>query len=86
VGATYADGQHWDETTYALPPEATQVLATLSYQTASRAYVEFLESWGGVDGEALYELWRTNPSVPQMMARAWWPDYALYLPRVLKGG
>jgi hypothetical protein len=86
VGASYADGQHWDETTYTLPAETERVAATLYYQAASREYVEFLRARGGVDGEALYGLWRTSPSPPQVMARAWWPNYPFYLPLVLRGG
>jgi hypothetical protein len=85
VGAHYADGQHWDDTTYTLPPEAVRVLATLHYQTASREYAEFLRARGGVDGAGLYELWGSSPSPPEVMARAWWPSYPLYLPLVLRG-
>ncbi len=84
VGAIYADGQHWDDTTYTLPEDAEQVLATLYYQTASREYVEFLKERGGVDGEALYELWETSKSPPQVMARAWWPNHPVYLPLIFK--
>ncbi len=42
VGATYADGQYWDRALYRLPAAITQVSATLSYQTISREYIEFL--------------------------------------------
>ena len=85
VGATYVDGQHWDETTYALPPDAERVRATLTYQTASQEYVEFLQARGGVDGEALAQLWETSPSPSQVMARAFWPSYSTTLPLILKG-
>jgi hypothetical protein len=84
VGATYADGQHWDDTVYDLPEETERVLATLYYQTASKEYVDFLRANGGVDGEALGELWETSKSPPQVMARAWWPNYPMYLPLILK--
>jgi cytochrome c554/c'-like protein len=42
AGYTYADGQHWDDTTYALPPRATRAEVTLRYQTTTREYAEFL--------------------------------------------
>jgi hypothetical protein len=84
VGATYEDGQHWDETRYLLPEGTERVLATLYYQTASKEYVEFLKERGGVDGEALYELWKTSKSPPQVMARAWWPNHPVYLPLIFK--
>jgi hypothetical protein len=42
VGLPYADGQHWDDTTYTLPLAATRVEASLYYQTTSREYAEFL--------------------------------------------
>jgi len=42
VGATYADGQYWDDTTYTLPLAATRVEVSLYYQTTSREYAEFL--------------------------------------------
>jgi hypothetical protein len=59
-------------------------LTTLYYQTASKEYVDFLRDIGGVDGEALYELWESNPSPPQVMGRAWWPRRSFYLPLILK--
>jgi hypothetical protein len=80
VGASFADGQHWDDTVYELPPEAERVVATLYYQTASREYVDFLRSRGGVDGLALGALWDSSKSPPVIMARAWSPSHDLYLP------
>lgn len=62
VNYTYADGQNWDETQYAIPAEAAQVVATLLYQTTTKEYVEFLRDenvtndWGNI----LYNLWNTN--------------------------
>jgi hypothetical protein len=85
VGASYADGQYWDETAYFLPPEATWVLVTLYYQTASSEYVDFLRASGGVDGHTLGELWDDSKSPPVVMARAWFPGYALYLPVIVRG-
>ena len=84
VGATYADGQHWDETTYALPGEATQVTARLYYQTASTEYVDFLRANGGVDGEALGAMWEESKSPPVLMEMAFEPSLDLYLPIIFK--
>jgi hypothetical protein len=84
VDATYANGQHWDETTYTLPDDATRVAVWLYYQTASREYVEFLEANGGVDGLALYDLWTRNPSPPVLMAFAVTPPHELYMPIITK--
>jgi hypothetical protein len=84
VGASYADGQHWDETTYLLPPGTTRALVTLYYQTASREYVDFLRAGGGIDGHTLGELWEGSKSPPVAMARAWFPAYPTYLPVILR--
>jgi hypothetical protein len=59
VGATYADGQYWDEVTYPVGAAAVQAEATLYYQTASREYVEFLrdENVTNAAGPILFDLW-----------------------------
>jgi hypothetical protein len=84
VGATYADGQYWDDTAYVLPLEAESVVATLHYQTTSREYVEFLGARGGVDGETLNTLWESNRSPPEIVARAALLFPRAYLPLVLR--
>ncbi len=84
VGATYEDGQYWDDTVYVMPGETERVLATLYYQTASKEYIDFLRTNGGVDGNTLGDIWEASKSPPQVMARAWWPSYSLYLPLVLR--
>jgi len=84
VGATYADGQYWDDTTYALPAEAERVLATLYYQTASQEYISFLAANGGVDGQSLAQLWQGLKSPPQVMTVAWDPSYDRYLPLIYR--
>jgi hypothetical protein len=84
IGASYADGQYWDETTYLLPPETARVMVTLYYQTASGEYVDFLRSGGGIDGHTLGKLWDDSKSPPGVMARAWFPGYELYLPVVVR--
>lgn len=84
VGVTFADGQNWDETVYILPPETEKVYAALYYQTASKEYVDFLRTNGGVDGLALGSLWASLKSPPELMAQAWLPSHPLYLPLTLK--
>jgi len=53
VGATYADGQYWDDTYFHIPPGAVSVTVRLYYQTASRKYVEFCAM-------------KTAPTIPAM--------------------
>jgi len=84
VGATFLDGQHWDDTTYTLPPAAERVLVTLYYQTASKEYVDFLRANGGVDGATLGTLWEDSKSPPVVVARAWVPDHPVYMPMVFR--
>jgi hypothetical protein len=59
VAHTYADGQHWDETTYTLPGDAVFTEVKLYYQTVSKEYVEFLrdENETNTAGDDLYNLW-----------------------------
>ena len=85
VGAVYADGQYWDEMTYALPPETERVVATLYYQTSSKEYIDFLRANGGVDGDTLGDLWEGSKSPPEVMARIIFPSIPSYLPIILKG-
>lgn len=75
VGYSYADGQHWDITTYTLPSSAVHVTVRLYYQTASKEYVTFLrdENVGNpLDwrhwGDSLYASWnRRGKSQPVVM-------------------
>jgi uncharacterized repeat protein (TIGR01451 family) len=84
VGATYVDGQYWDDTVYVLSPETEKVLVTLYYQTASKEYIDFLRANGGVDGAALGELWKSLRSSPEVVTSAWEPNHILYLPLILR--
>jgi PKD repeat protein len=73
VDYTYADGQNWDETTYAVPANAARVVANLYYQTLSKEYVEFLRDENITDdwGNILYDLWNNNgKSAPVVMKTA----------------
>ncbi|MBW7884140.1 MAG: PQQ-dependent sugar dehydrogenase [Caldilineaceae bacterium] len=82
VGATFADGQYWDDTTYQLPAQTASVAVALYYQTASKAYVEFLRANGGADGNTLGQLWDDLKSPPELMALAAAPEHKSFLPVV----
>jgi len=84
VGTMYADGQHWDDTFYAVPPETASIKVTLYYQVASREYIEFLERYGGVDGQTLGELWEASPGSPEIVASTGYPLLSIYLPLVMR--
>lgn len=64
VGATYVDGQYWDDTQYTVPAATVRVVATLYYQTASSDYIDFLRELGGPDGETLGLMWDDDKSPP----------------------
>jgi hypothetical protein len=71
VGASYADGQYWDDVVYPVGRDATRAEVTLYYQTASREYVEFLrdENVTTSAGGILYDLWeQVDRSTPVAMA------------------
>jgi hypothetical protein len=61
VGYAYTDGQHWDDTLYAIPPDATKVVVTLYFQATSKEYVDFLLGENGTDsrGQIAYDMWQT---------------------------
>lgn len=62
VGATYADGQYWDDTFFDVPTGATSAVATLYFQTSSREYMEFLRDTNVTDstGQTAYDLWEAH--------------------------
>lgn len=67
VDYSYADGQYWDITNYAIPGETADVEVTLYYQTASKDYIEFLRAENQTNewGEDLYRAWAmTTKSMP----------------------
>lgn len=67
VGYSYADGQHWDDTFYAIPAGAARAVVTLYAQTSSREYMEFLRDANVTNGtgQAAYDLWvATGRSAP----------------------
>ena len=72
VGATYADGQYWDDTLYAPPAGAVSADVTLYYQSTSREFVEFLRDANTTNtkGQQMYDLWNNNGKCPpEIMAQ-----------------
>ncbi len=59
VGATYADGQHWDDTAFSIPLGAVRAEARVFYQSTSKEYIEFLRDYNGTntDGQIAYDQW-----------------------------
>lgn len=73
IGATYANGQYWDDTTYTVPAATTRVVATLYYQTASSEYIDFLRTLGGADGATLGAMWDDLKSPPEIVGQVSFP-------------
>jgi hypothetical protein len=61
VNYTYADGQHWDDTDFPIPPGAVEAVVTLNYQPMTKEYIEFLrdanQGEGLHEGQIVYDLW-----------------------------
>ena len=63
VGVTYNDFQHWDETYYTPPSEATEAVITLYYQASSKEYMEYLRDnsppveEGDTAGQIAWDAW-----------------------------
>lgn len=73
VGAAYADGQHWDDVDYPIPPAAARAEVTLYYQNLPREYIEALRDGNHSNhwGETLHDLWlRTGKGEPIAMTAA----------------
>ncbi len=64
VGATFADGQYWDDTQYDIPCNAVRAKVVLYYQTTSKEYIEFLRDENQAPspnvGDIAYALWEVN--------------------------
>lgn len=60
VAYHYEDGQHWDDTEYAIPAGAARAVVVLYFQTSSKEYIEFLRDANVTNdrGEVLYDLWQ----------------------------
>jgi hypothetical protein len=73
VGYSYANGQYWDETLYAIPIGAVSAEVTLYYQSTSKEFVEFLRDENNTNskGQEAYDLWNNNGKCPpEIMAQA----------------
>jgi hypothetical protein len=73
VEYSYADGQYWDDTYYAIPAGATSAEVTLYYQSTSKEFMEFLrdENTTNSTGQEMYDLWNDNGKCPpEIMAQA----------------
>ena len=59
VGATFIDGQHWDDTLFEIPACATQAVVTVYYQLVSDDYITFLRDTNVTDnrGQVAFDLW-----------------------------
>jgi hypothetical protein len=59
VGASYADGQYWDDTSFAIPSGATHAVVRVFHQTTSKEYIEFLRDANTTDsrGDVAYDEW-----------------------------
>jgi hypothetical protein len=71
VGATYVDGQHWDDFEFDLPQGCNKVIIRLMYQSVSWEYLKFLAEENKTDdwGTRLYGAWRgTGKGQPTVMA------------------
>lgn len=71
VGAVYADGQHWADVDFAIPPGAVRADARLYYQNTPREYIDHLRDANTTDhwGQTLHSLWTaTGRGAPILMA------------------
>ncbi len=71
VAHQYADGQHWDDSWFALRHGTSQVAVELYYQNVPKEYVEHLRDGNHTDntGQLLWELWNaTDRGAPVLMA------------------
>jgi hypothetical protein len=59
IGYSYADGQHWDDTPYTVPPGAVRAEVRLYHQTTTKEYIEFLRDQNVTNnaGQVAYDAW-----------------------------
>jgi hypothetical protein len=70
VGHAYADGEYWDDSTFAIPCAAATVEVTVYHQTTSREYIEFLRDENSTNnaGQIAYDEWvAAGKSAPVVM-------------------
>lgn len=63
-GATYEDGQFWDDTLFGIPAGATRAVVNVYHQSMTREYIEWLRDTNVTDdrGQTIYDLW-ADPAV-----------------------
>jgi len=59
VNYTYADGQHWDDSAFTIPPGAYRAEVRVFHQTTTKEYIEFLrdENRTNTAGQIAYDQW-----------------------------
>lgn len=59
VGASYASGQHWDDTQFPIPAGTSHAVVTIYYQTTSKEFAEFLRDGNrtNTQGQIAYDQW-----------------------------
>ena len=73
IGYIYADGQHWDDSLFAIPSGTASATVTLYIQTTTKEYIEFLRDANVTDdkGQVAYNLWvQAGKSAPVAMDSA----------------
>lgn len=76
VGASYTDGQHWDDTDFAIPSCSVEAVVTVYYQLVSDEYINFLRDRNVTNnrGQIAFDLWDDpavgNRSAPVVMDMA----------------
>jgi len=73
VGASFSDGQYWDDTLFTLPAGAASAEVRLYHQTTSKEYIEFLQSENTTNtkGTIAYNQWvAQGKSAPVQMQLA----------------
>ena len=71
IGATYADGQYWDEFVLELPKGSKKIVARLMYESTSWEYLKFLAEENKTDdwGKRIYDAWtKTDKCQPIVIA------------------
>ena len=71
VGATYADGQYWDDTNFTIPHNARTVEVRVMFQHTAKEFVDFLAAENTTDatGFVVQQQWQnTGKSAPVQMS------------------
>jgi hypothetical protein len=83
VGASYADGQYWDDTSFAIPSGARYAVVSIYHQTTSKESIDFLQAENATDskGDIAHDQWvAAGRSKPVRMDRGtitFYPQHVL---------